>query len=247
MKHIRKNKSAFTLIELLVVIAIIAILAAMLLPALAKAKQKASQTFCLNSQRQWGLGIMMYADDFSDVMPADGSRIAPHTEDWIYWRLDQTPLPASKTPVVLLIKGSTNMFRCPMDIDDTARKAAGLNAYGYSYTANGYQSAANASEMFSTWTGTTGSGWIPAKLGNVRNPANKLMLVEEPVANRDLPPGYTTLADDGRWVPGIGIGGTANSITIRHGGRGNASFADGHAQPVDYKFGADPNNFDPRL
>ena len=74
-----------------------------------------------------------------------------------------------------------------MDIDDTARKAAGLNAYGYSYTANGYQSAANASEMFSTWTGTTGSGWIPAKLGNVRNPANKLMLVEEPVANRDFP------------------------------------------------------------
>ena len=65
----KQSNKGFTLIELLVVIAIIAILAAMLLPALAKAKQKGQSTVCLNDLKQVGLAMLMFADEHDDMVP----------------------------------------------------------------------------------------------------------------------------------------------------------------------------------
>ena len=113
MKSAKRN--AFTLIELLVVIAIIAILAALLLPALASAKERAKRTECVNNLRQWGLGCMMYAEDNDGKFPHSKAGSNPVNEIkggyYTRWMFFDSGYQGQKLPQSTFLVNGVNSFQ----------------------------------------------------------------------------------------------------------------------------------------
>lgn len=115
--------SALTLIELLVVIAIIAILAAMLLPALGRAKARAQLVNCLSNARQLAISVMMYGDDHGETFPPSADYAAPKSDPGRIW-----------SAKLLLYTHNREVFSCP-SVADRAFPAnweeRGLGSLGY--------------------------------------------------------------------------------------------------------------------
>jgi prepilin-type N-terminal cleavage/methylation domain-containing protein/prepilin-type processing-associated H-X9-DG protein len=252
----KQRTAGFTLIELLVVIAIIAILAAMLLPALSKAKQKAGWASCLNNLKQLELGTNMYLQDNNSVFFACGSRSVYgfHPEDWIYWRTTQPAYPVVKSPIVAPLGsglGSSNVFRCPLDVDNSARIAidgpvnSDPGVYFYSYTMTSFGLDANNNCIGTTSIMDASGGWHPFKQTSVKNPSLKILLAEEQAstsrANETSDPAGD-IVNDGRFVAN-----GSDRLTSRHSKKANVGWGDGHVSSVTWQFAMDPQNSRPDL
>jgi prepilin-type N-terminal cleavage/methylation domain-containing protein/prepilin-type processing-associated H-X9-DG protein len=260
-KNVNFARKAFTLIELLVVIAIIAILAAMLLPALAKAKAKAQQAYCINNIKQLGLGMVLYVGDNNDVYAgaASANTYQPHLEDWIYWRvgtymptINGVQMTLDKSPVIRMLGtgASTNLFRCPLDQNDKDRVAqaqSGDGPYLYSYEFTSYNIPTTGPDAgrnpgFTTIIDSSGKAYY-FKSAQCKKPASKMMGVE-PVASlnpndepaQEVSLGQTWVVQCGRWQPfGTDPPYTTphNFLSVRHGKKkSNAVFGDGHVETV---------------
>jgi prepilin-type N-terminal cleavage/methylation domain-containing protein len=128
----RKANRAFTLIELLVVIAIIAILAAILFPVFAQAREKGRQAACLSNMKQFTLGMMMYVQDYDEHFPSqdpDPSRPQLMDDLWLF-----VIVPYIKTPPADWASTRSNIYVCPsnpnLQLVSKHRRPAGVAVLG---------------------------------------------------------------------------------------------------------------------
>ncbi|MBI5388436.1 MAG: prepilin-type N-terminal cleavage/methylation domain-containing protein [Verrucomicrobia bacterium] len=129
-KILRRALAAFTLIELLVVIAIIAVLAALLLPALANAKQRASSVQCLSQMRQIGLATVLYADDNDGFLPRSShSAMANGQLPWGYALVPYVQSKSFTRPDALWTNLFNSLYRCPKDPRRSSDWSYGKNVY----------------------------------------------------------------------------------------------------------------------
>jgi prepilin-type N-terminal cleavage/methylation domain-containing protein/prepilin-type processing-associated H-X9-DG protein len=159
------NSKAFTLIELLVVIAIIAILAAILFPVFAQAREKARQTSCLSNVKQMGLAMMMYVQDYDEIFPfaqTSTSAAAPYPNNDGTWR-------AVIQPYVRNGQGRGSILSCPSDSVLPGADQGGSSSYAVNGVLFGANEAANGA-----LTGFTAS----MALASMNRPADVLAMAD---------------------------------------------------------------------
>src|SRR5437879_5509526 len=233
-----RRRSGFILIELLVVIAIIAILAAILFPVFAQAREKARQTSCLSNMKQLATAFMMYTQDYDERFPNSGLEAGcgggpggslTAQDQQLGILSDWTPSGKIRTPIshplwkiangaLYPYTKNVQIYRCPSDFGVGARVDGGI-----SYAMNGYLSPFYA-------------------IAAIDYPARIALLVDEGMG--DTVGTISGEIDDNWFVsfwcgvsPCLGI----ESVTTVHSGGANLNYCDGHAKWVRRQALADPN------
>lgn len=240
MKNIRRN--AFTLIELLIVIAIIAILAAILFPVFASAREKARQTTCASNEKQLGLAIIQYTQDYDETYP-----IAVD----VNWNTPTTSWPLEILPYIK----SYNVF---FDQDDSSSNQAGWYGTYISYGVNSFCQQTSQGNVFQGLMPFFEVSWEPAtvvNLAKVTQPSATIMLADHwaqddnPLAFYDWT-GYGDVGPEfgGPAMNGMGCTDIPNDSSTSVGGKfpkspngcvsthsngmANFLFADGHVKAM---------------
>lgn len=213
LKNQKHNRRGFTLIELLVVIAIIAILAALLLPALARAKGNANRIKCVSNLRQLQLSVQMYADDNQDQIP-------PRISGGPNWTSSLRPYYSA--PKILV---------CPTD---------GFNAKS-SFLINGFNDyfALNLSpEEFEEFTKWQGSATM--RLASIPKPADTIIFGEK---YKESPHNHMDFYQgSGNDFEEVDQGKHGRSPTNPKSGSSNYAFVDGSVRSMKYGTTMDPEN-----
>jgi len=241
----RPRRPAFTLIEVLVVTAVIAVIAALLLPALSKARERGLAMVCLNNTKELTLGVQLYADDHEGALPynmgMNGSTFRSNL-NWVNnvmtWDLssDNTNLATIRQAALgAYVNGSTAIYRCPSDhVLSAIQAAAGWEARIRSYSMNAL--VGNAGVASTNGANVNDPGYKQFfKLGQVTRPSEIFVFLDE----------HPDSIDDGYFVnkasatssgPGYGSSVVTSPLlewtdlpASYHNNSAAFSFADGHS------------------
>ena len=216
----KTERKSFTLIELLIVIAIIAILAAMLLPALGKAREKAQSSQCINNLRQIGIGMVNYANMYKDVIVACWLIPGKYTQGttWAYGIQDAISVESTT---------AVKFFRCPSEKGTFSLYSQWNNHYGHNLTFLGYNTGPKQK---------LGGTFRNATTEELLNPSQILFAADSPPLSGT--PRQGSGSEGGFYVgksyyPYGGQATYYSPVCMRHSRRANFIKLDGHVESHD--------------